>query len=93
MNYANSTRKAIGQAKPKVGDLLADWNVPLSLTHLGLQHEAGLLKGLGSIRAGSPRSRVKTNIETLRPISQSTSNSSFQPEKQVHILLSINQHD
>lgn len=29
MNYANSTRKAIGQAKPKVGDLLADWNVPV----------------------------------------------------------------
>lgn len=33
-----------GQEKPKGGDGLADRNVPLSLIHLGLQHEAGLLK-------------------------------------------------
>lgn len=33
-----------GPENPKGGDGLADWNVPLSLTHLGLQHEAGLLK-------------------------------------------------
>lgn len=52
-----------------------------------LLYTAGLLKDSSSRRAGSPRPRVETSGNTLRPVPQPASHSSFQEEKQVHTLL------